>query len=194
MNECYGVDCYNAALTGNKSSCLRSIATDVTHTGAVLYSVENHPNDSRVQMRTDGTVQTLSSRMGTGGGNVPLILEKKENGEMNDTAVCVGNGQLDQARLSKSVGALNCMHDQQAILTTGKSSRKYIVRRLTPLECCRLQGFPDWWEEGVPGSDSARYKMWGNGMALPNMLHVMQGIARLAQSEQQDLTDDVFGE
>ena len=53
---------------------------------------------------------------------------------------------------------------------------KYIVRRLTPLECCRLQGFPDWWEDGVEGSDSARYKMWGNGMALPNMLYVMQGI------------------
>lgn len=55
--------------------------------------------------------------------------------------------------------------------------RRYIIRRLTPLECCRLQGFPDWWEEGVEGSDSARYKMWGNGMALPNMLHVMRRLA-----------------
>ena len=78
----------------------------------------------------------------------------------------------------------------------------YAVRRLTPLECCRLQGFPDWWTEGcdeehpvtaeyvdtdaldfinpngkIEGSDSAKYKMWGNGMALPNMLHVMKGIA-----------------
>lgn len=55
--------------------------------------------------------------------------------------------------------------------------RRYIVRRLTPLECCRLQGFPDWWEDGVNGSDSARYKMWGNGMALPCVLYVMEGIA-----------------
>lgn len=38
-----------------------------------LWSVENHPNDSRVKI-TGNTVQTLSSRMGTGGGNVPLIL------------------------------------------------------------------------------------------------------------------------
>ena len=53
---------------------------------------------------------------------------------------------------------------------------EYIVRRLTPLECCRLQGFPDWWEDGVGGSDSARYKMWGNGMALPCVLYVMEGI------------------
>lgn len=54
--------------------------------------------------------------------------------------------------------------------------RKYIVRRLTPLECCRLQGFPDWWTEGVEGSDSAQYKMWGNGMALPVILYIMQGM------------------
>lgn len=57
-----------------------------------------------------------------------------------------------------------------------KKARRYFVRRLTPLECCRLQGFPDWWEDGVNGSDSARYKMWGNGMALPCVLYVMEGI------------------
>lgn len=57
-----------------------------------------------------------------------------------------------------------------------KPGRKYVIRRLTPLECCRLQGFPDYWENGVEGSDSARYKMWGNGMALPCVVYVMQGI------------------
>ena len=62
------------------------------------------------------------------------------------------------------------------------SNEKYIVRRLTPLECCRLQGFPDWWTDGVDGSDSAKYKMWGNGMALPNMLYVMQGIAEASET------------
>lgn len=56
------------------------------------------------------------------------------------------------------------------------AQRKYIVRRLTPLECCRLQGFPDDWTDGVEGSDTAKYKMWGNGMALPCVLYVMQGI------------------
>ena len=68
-------------------------------------------------------VQTLSSRMGTGGGNVPLALVKVD--------------------------------------------KRYVIRRLSPLECCRLQGFPDWWTDGVEGSDSAIYKMWGNGIALP---------------------------
>ena len=94
----------------------------------------------------------------------------------------------------------------------------YIVRRLTPTECARLQGFPDWWCDGIgipdptdediakwrevfethakaigkitkpksdaqirkwlqnPQSDSAEYKMWGNGVALPNVFFVLAGI------------------
>ena len=52
------------------------------------------------------------------------------------------------------------------------------MRRLTPLECCRLQGMPDWWMDGVEGSDAAQYKMWGNGMALPNALYIMEGLAK----------------
>ena len=72
-------------------------------------------------------------------------------------------------------------------VTTAKPPRKYIVRRLTPLECCRLQGFPDWWEDGVQGSDSARYKMWGNGIALPCAADVIGRIAReLKLSEETD--------
>ena len=66
--------------------------------------------------------------------------------------------------------------DYTALAVFLEKLRRYFVRRLTPLECCRLQGFPDWWEDGVDGSDSARYKMWGNGMALPCVLYVMEGI------------------
>ena len=99
----------------------------------------------------------------------------------------------------------------------------YIVRRLTPTECARLQGFPDWWCTGLetdepseeeiefwtevfeihrsvmgkssrpksrnqiikwlkaPHSDSAEYKMWGNGVALPNVCFVLSGIVYYAQ-------------
>ena len=39
-----------------------------------VIAVENHPADSRVGLIEDGTVQTLTSRMGTGGGNVPMVL------------------------------------------------------------------------------------------------------------------------
>ena len=93
-------------------------------------------------------------------------------------AVCVGNGQMHQTDLGDKAGALNCMHDQQAVIHSAKPPRRYIVRRLTPLECCRLQGFPDWWEDGANGSDSARYKMWGNGIALPCAADVMRRIAK----------------
>ena len=59
----------------------------------------------------------------------------------------IGNGQLHQIHLQDNVGALNCMHDQQIILIGGgcKSSVKSAVRRLLPIECERLQGFPDNW-------------------------------------------------
>ncbi len=102
---------------------------------------------------------------------------------------------------------------------------EYIVRRLTPTECARLQGFPDWWcddlgvklpsEEELtrwaeifethrkivgtsskpktrkqifkwlqnPHSDSAEYKMWGNGVALPNVVYVLMGIVYYTQNE-----------
>lgn len=92
-------------------------------------------------------------------------------------AVCVGNGQMHQTDLGDKAGALNCMHDQQAVIHSANPPRSYIVRRLTPLECCRLQGFPDWWEDGANGRDSARYKMWGNGIALPCAADVMRRIA-----------------
>lgn len=92
--------------------------------------------------------------------------------------LCVGNGQMCNITMAPISNTLDCMHDQQAILMQGAHPRKYIVRRLTPLECCRLQGFPDWWEDGVEGSDSARYKMWGNGIALPCAVDVLRRIAK----------------
>lgn len=58
--------------------------------------------------------------------------------------------------------------------TTGK---KYVLRRLTPMECARLQGFPDWWCDGLNGSDSSQYRLWGNGIALPCAADVLGRIA-----------------
>lgn len=61
---------------------------------------------------------------------------------------------------------------------TGGSENRYVLRRLTPTECARLQGFPDWWVDGADGSDSAIYKMWGNGIALPCAADVVGRIAK----------------
>jgi DNA (cytosine-5)-methyltransferase 1 len=50
-----------------------------------------------------------------------------------------------------------------------------IVRRLTPVECERLQGFPDNWT--YPESDASRYKALGNSVAVPCVAYIMSGIA-----------------
>lgn len=60
----------------------------------------------------------------------------------------------------------------------------YVVRRITPLECCRLQGFPDWWCSDIPHKDTPEYRMWGNGVALPCVLYVLEGISELLRRAQ----------
>ena len=80
------------------------------------------------------------------------------------------NGDLSGTLQSKTDGgySLNNMHP----VRIGK-----LIRRLTPLECERLQGFPDYWTD-IPGaSDSARYKALGNSVAIPCVEHVLRGIA-----------------
>lgn len=62
-----------------------------------------------------------------------------------------------------------------------EQQRKYVLRRLTPIECARLQGFPDWWCDGAEGSDSAQYKLWGNGIALPCAVDVLGRIAKAVE-------------
>lgn len=91
---------------------------------------------------------------------------------------------MHQIHLQDNVGALNCMHDQQIIMRGGQqiSEEKggdgmMVVRRLTPKECERLQGFPDNWTDigdyiDTQGkkrktTDSNRYKALGNSIALP---------------------------
>ena len=329
------------------------------HPPVVLDSValENHPADSRVTVSDDGKVQTLTSRMGTGGNNVPLVMKircgcegggkgpliqtdksatlatnndqtlfvptvfgicaKDSNAmksanphsgfyEAETTRTLDGNGgnpacnqggmavvafaqnQRDEVRdLGAKAGCLAAepgMKQQTYVLQGSMIGRKeengplgsgvnedvsftldatdrhavayssskasfftevsvdkantlvatdykdppavseepyYIVRRLTPTECARLQGFPDWWcaeleteepsaEEhsfwrgvfdtfarctGVrpkpdaqiikwlkaPHSDSAEYKLWGNGVALPCVCFVLSGIVYYGQ-------------
>jgi DNA (cytosine-5)-methyltransferase 1 len=82
-----------------------------------------------------------------------------------------GKGALMDKELSFTVAAA-----QDQTLVDG-TQEHYIVRRLTPKECERLQGFPDDWCSDVPHSDSAEYKLWGNGIALPTILPIMKSMA-----------------
>lgn len=319
-------------------------------------SVENHPTDGRVRIREDDTCQTLCSRAGTGGNNVPLVAEpvtlkirsgcegggkgalgqrdmsatlgthndqtlfqpevrafgvcsKHSNAMMSDNphsgfyeattsrtldqsggnsvtsnqgGICVvapapetyslqgsmigradqngpqGDGinegvcftlnatdhhavaapQPDHYSTSKNSHHTVAAHEQANTLVASdwkdpplvndlpNDEPVYIVRRLTPVECARLQGFPDWWcadlaipdpsdadiafwtevwetwrqvtnpkgkpktEKQIrkwladPYTDSAEYKLWGNGVALPCTYFVLSGIAWATQNSE----------
>ncbi|MCD7785741.1 MAG: DNA cytosine methyltransferase [Oscillospiraceae bacterium] len=312
--------------------------------------LENHPTDGRVKIEEGGMVQTLSNRMGTGGNNVPLLMEEQVPITLKIRSGCAGGGKGQLCQVDKSA-TLGCNNDQtlfvpeqescywdggqtagtlteknargtqrmpdkdnfncvlesnipkaygissfqsnamlsdnphsgiyeaetsrtldtgggnpdcnqggvaivekaysiqgnligrddkngpqgnginedvsftlnatdhHAVCSNGKEEPKYTVRRLTPAECARLQGFPDWWckdlgnpnptDEEVafwtevweayrkavtlsskpktekqvrkwlanPYSDSAEYRLWGNGVALPCVYFIMCGIA-----------------
>lgn len=197
------------------------------------YLFENHSQDARYRGPLE-VCPMLSAQMGTGGNNQPLVL-------------CMAHGQANAEILEDKCPCLNCNHEQPIVLdrafynqgqnalyepqfytdgtvptlvAKGPSAVcvRYIVRRLTPTECARLQGFPDRWGDIDPKedftdeeyrfwlevrnthaainnkpvkeynkkqmltwynklhTDSAEYKMWGNGIALPCALYVMQGI------------------
>ena len=66
-------------------------------------ALENHPTDSRVKIAEDGKVQTLTSRMGTGGGNVPLVMKIRSG--------CEGGGKGHLIQTDKSA-TLSCNNDQ----------------------------------------------------------------------------------
>ena len=75
---CEGCDPYNGDTTGEVSSTLGvNCGMSSGRQGVVeqYIAIENHPADSRVRISDDGNVETLTSRMGTGGGNVPLVMK-----------------------------------------------------------------------------------------------------------------------
>lgn len=75
------------------------------------------------------------------------------------------------------------------LIAIADGKNRKLIRRLTPLECERLQGFPDGWTNIPGGSDSARYKALGNSVAIPCVDFLMRGIAYFLQkiySEQED--------
>ena len=313
-------------------------------------ALENHPADSRVKISEDGKVQTLTSRCGTGGGNVPMVMDAVENSVEspvkeveNSPAVTLkirsgceggGKGAIWQEEKSATLGCNNdqtlfvpkcygvcskashsmmsdnphsgfyeaetsrtldrsggdptcnqggiCVvepvaftqnqrdevrdldykdpttiapapHLNEGVMGTVATGAHpsgfngqdafndrlvidnpeaqptpvtYTVRRLTPTECARLQGFPDWWcrdlgtenptEEELafwadvfethrkivthakksktekqirkwladPYTDSAEYRIWGNGICLANAFFVLAGIAWCAGLEE----------
>ena len=301
-------DMRNRIYTGDPSPTLTCGCGDNLHLLPTAYSIENHPADSRVDIDESGMVQTLTSRMGTGGGNVPMVMESvayqkvidqnilddqggsqisvRSDGksptlraEMHGNVPCVmeahafemqafgqykdsGRASSLKARDYKDATDLVCQYvdtshaddvvrvddvtsplqardykggklvlasEEQpicidrAFFNQGQNAQydpqyyedgtvptlvargpaavaqavrvKHIVRRLTPLECERLQGFPDGWTdigEWVDSkgkkhkeADSPRYKALGNSIAIPPWKWVLK---RLCGCYERDAT------
>lgn len=162
-----------------------------------------------------GISPSLQARMVTGGNQVPLVAYGIGNGQVNEAA----------APAFEKAQTLNTMHDAQAVFCAAVDCRNgtenadvngtlqaksngstsynlqnvvrenMLVRRLTPLECERLQGYPDGWTdigEWVDSNgktrkttDSARYKALGNSIALPPWKWVLK---RLCAQYERDAT------
>lgn len=151
-----------------------------------------------IRERKDGIVQTLNNRMGTGGNQVPLIYTFNRDASVKNNmpvyedktstlkpstrlavvyAIDCRNSRLSQISMTlqaKNQGGYSLNYQNPIIV-------KNYVRRLMPLECERLQGLPDNWTEG--GSDTARYRAIGNGMAQPCADYVMSKVVEDIKEE-----------
>ena len=200
---------------------------------------ETHPADSRVKEMGD-VCQTVTTRWGTGGGNVPIALtiEQTPKTSINlahtltssnhkhnqcvayNITFCDANGtrkdrpdgglyvnETDTSNtLTRAGVGTNVVHavafNQQASISQGLSISKHLVptldkskvhgiaqnmrvRRLTPIECERLQGFPDDYTNTPTSSDSTRYKALGNSMAVPVMKWIGKRIKEITNEQKQ---------
>jgi DNA (cytosine-5)-methyltransferase 1 len=110
------------------------------------------------------------------GGVVPT-LNSFDNGDTRATTIIFYGNRVADIRLQDD--KINTL---QARMGTGGNNMPMVattqVRRLTPLECERLQGFPDGWTDGQ--SDTHRYKQMGNAVAVPVVEWIIQGITDLS--------------
>lgn len=173
--------------------------------GGMLVLFDNHSQDSRY----NGPLKlspSLNTQLGTGGNNAPLVC-------MPDTKTYCLAGKPRHTSASADVAMTLAAADWKDPPVVNTDWR---VRMITPLECARLQGFPDWWTDcltdenpsdeevrkwqgifdeycDITGkkrktasqvrkwlmtepTDAAKYKMWGNGVALPCVVFVLAGI------------------
>lgn len=176
---------------------------------------DNHGPDTRYTGPVS-VAQTITQALGTGGNNTPLAVNAEPfciaGNVVNRTEKSGGNGCGFQQGISytlitedrhcvadtkglqlyqKVVGAL-CAGDEKGINNQYVGTDKCIidgrklVRKLIPLECERLMGFPDYWTD-IPGAcDSKRYKALGNSVAVPCVDFILCGIAYFLQKMKEE--------
>ena len=184
-------------------------------------------------VETDDPIYAIDRESVNCGFNFARNLGIEENG-VNSTLTARGPGAVAHKAFSSSKASFFTSAEEELANTLVATDYKdppivnepdYIVRRLTPTECARLQGFPDWWCDDLgienptdedmefwrkvfdtyssimgtkpktdaqikkwimnPHTDSAEYKLWGNGVALPNVYFVISGIVYYSQDDTQ---------
>ncbi len=227
-----GVDAYNQSMTGEVSKTLNSIASDSDHVPCVMEQRVYDPSRRHGYQEFKDVANTMQAQMGTGGGNVPIVVsdvaatrsaqdgrggvhsQMLENPEQNfvlepvvlesnqNHATTNADGICNTLPASMGMGGgyvpmvtepytstkasyhsrfTNDGKAETLVATDYKDPPTvfggYVVRRLTPTECMRLQGYPDDWcdlgewtdDQGKvhKESDTPKYKAAGNSIALP---------------------------
>ena len=170
---------------------------------------ENHGVDARIRESSEIS-PTVTARFGTGGGNTPLVQEPNEvycivGNIIDRQPENGGNGCGYQENLAYTITTVDrhAVYARQRVdefrnddIASTQSARQakdatdlvvepdrqhaQLIRRLTPLECERLQGLPDDWTN-IPGaSDSARYRALGNSVAIPCVEFIMRSLKEVA--------------
>ena len=185
--------------------------------GGIGAQEECSPTLSAVASGTNQVPAIYDARGNGNGATVPTLTGDHQNRVTDYTALCVGNGQTNQITMAEQANTLDTMHDQQAVMVTAVDCRNLVerkevsgtlqckenggyslnyqnpvktqnmVRRLTPLECERLQGYPDGWTDigdwtdskgkRHKAADSPRYKALGNSIALPFWFWLLRRIS-----------------
>ena len=174
--------------------CYTLTSTDV-HAVLAPIMLENHPNDSRIKIDDSGNCQTLTGRMGTGGGNTPMIMipiyaidrAAFNQGKNAQYDISIKEDGLMQTIVAKGPNAVGVPSE----ITLGElvAQIEYIVRRLMPEECAELQGFPADWHKGVKDEkgnemkDSPAYEGYGNAVATVVAEYPIQNIIKILREE-----------
>lgn len=173
---------------------------------------EHHGLDARVR-ESGEISPTVTASYGSGGGNTPLVQEtsdvycivgnvidrQPENGGNGagyqqdlaytltamDRHAVYARQRVDEFRGDDIASTQSARQSKDATDLVVEPDRQYaqLIRRLTPLECERLQGFPDNWTN-IPGaSDSARYRALGNSVAIPCVEFIMKSLKEISEIE-----------
>lgn len=172
------------------NGCAREVLSvrgnDQETNGSQIEMIKDSTDDTYRLYSTDGVARTLRANAGGMGAKTGLY------------ATTISSTQDHATVMTETSPALNCKHEQIMVYTSqinqnmkqrvqkrhttwtlGTTSQRDFglldgtrIRRLTPVECERLQGFPDGWTEGH--SDTQRYKMCGNAVTVPVVEYILR--------------------